>query len=152
MNSKFQIIRTTSENLDFQKLVSDLDTYLAIRNGEDNDFFVQFNQIDVLKNVVLVYQNEIPVGCGALKEYEHDTMEVKRMFVPPAFRGNGIAQLVLRELEIWTKELGYKKCILETGEDMKDAVGLYQKSQYKIIPNYGQYQDVETSICFEKIL
>lgn len=146
------IQRTTSENPDFQILVSELDAYLAIRNGEENDFFTQFNKIDLLKNIVVIYQNEIPVGCGAVKEIQPDTMEVKRMFVPQEFRGKGIAQLVLKELENWAKELGFEKCILETGEDMKDAVKLYQKSNYKIIPNYGQYKDVETSICFEKVL
>lgn len=152
MPANIIIQRTTSKNPDFQKLVLELDAYLAIRNGDENEFFVQFNQIYLLKNVIVIYQNEIPVGCGAVKEIHPDTMEVKRMFVPQEFRGNGIAQLVLKELENWAKELGCKKCILETGEDMKDAVGLYQKSQYKIIPNYGQYKDVETSICFEKIL
>lgn len=146
------IQRTTSENPDFQKLVSELDAYLAIRNGEDNDFFVQFNQIYLLKNVVVVYYNKIAIACGAIKEHQSDKVEVKRMFVPQAFRRNGIAQLVLKELENWAKELGYKKCILETGEDMKEAVGFYQKSHYKIIPNYGQYQKVETSICFEKVI
>lgn len=152
MSANLIIQRTTSENSDFQKLVSELDAYLAVRNGDENDFFVQFNQINLLRNVVLIYQNEVPVGCGAIKEYQPDTMELKRMFVPQEFRGNGIAKMVLKELENWAKELGYKKCVLETGEDMKDAVRLYQKSQYKIIPNYGQYKDVETSICFEKIL
>lgn len=152
MSDNLIIQRTTSENPDFQKLVSELDAYLAIRNGDDNDFFVQFNKIDLLKNVVLIYQNEIPVGCGAIKEIQPDTMEVKRMFIPQEFRRNGIAKLVLKELENWAKELGYKKCVLETGKDMKDAVGLYLKSNYTIIPNYGQYKDVETSICFEKIL
>lgn len=152
MNQDFIIKRATSESPDFQKLVLELDKYLAIRNGDDNDFFVQFNIIDLLKNVVLVYQNEIPVGCGAIKEIESDSMEVKRMFVPKEFRGKGIAQLVLKELENWSKELGYKKCVLETGKDMVDAVGLYQKSGYKTISNYGQYADVESSICFEKML
>lgn len=152
MSSSLIIQRTTSENPYFQKLVSELDKYLAIRNGEENDFFVQFNKIDLLKNVVLVYQNEIPVGCGAIKEIESGVIEVKRMFVPKEFRGKGIAKLVLKELENWAKELGYQKCILETGRDMVDAVSLYQKSNYKIIPNYGQYKDVETSICFEKML
>lgn len=152
MDSKFQFLRTTSENPDFQTLVYELDAYLAIRNGEDNDFFVQFNKIDLLKNVVLVYQNEIPVGCGAIKEMESGVMEIKRMFVPQEFRGKGIAKLVLSELENWAKELGYKKSVLETGKDMVDAVGLYQKCNYQIIPNYGPYKEVDTSICFEKTL
>ncbi len=149
---KFHALRTTSENAHFIQLVSEHDAYLAIRNGNENDFFVQFNQIDRLNHVILVYQDQLPVGCGAIKEYKSGIMEVKRMFVPIEFRGRGIAQLVLKELEIWAKELGYTKCILETGKDMKDAVHLYLKSHYQMIPNYEPYETVDTSVCFEKFL
>lgn len=142
--------RTDSNNPDFQKLVSELDKYLAIRNGDTNEFFVQFNQIDKLKHVVVVYENDRAVGCGAMKEYTPATMEIKRMFVPAENRGLGLASIVLKELENWAKELGYRKCVLETGEDMTDAVGLYRKHLYRVIPNYGQYKDVADSICFEK--
>lgn len=144
--------RTNLDNPDFQKLVSELDKYLAIRNGAANDFFVQFNQIDQIKHVVVIYENEQPVGCGAMKEYDPRTMEIKRMFVPVEKRGAGLASSVLTELENWAKELGYSRCILETGEEMTDAVGLYKKSNYKVIPNYGQYENVADSVCFEKKL
>jgi GNAT superfamily N-acetyltransferase len=132
--------------------VTELDKYLAIRNGDANDFFVQFNQIDQIKHVVLVYQNEEAVGCGAMKAYDPETMEIKRMFVPAAKRGLGFASKVLEELENWAAELNYHKCILETGDDMSEAVGLYKKCGYKVIPNYGQYKDVLDSVCFEKEL
>lgn len=150
MNTK--IVRTTSENPDFVKLVVELDAYLAIRNGADNVFFVQFNKIEMLQHVVLVYSGKVAVGCGAFKEMEPGTVEIKRMFVPIDLRGKGIASMVLKGLENWARELGYSRCILETGKDMKDAVGLYTKSNYKIIPNYGQYKEIETSVCFEKRL
>lgn len=142
--------RTDSNDPDFRELVSELDKYLALRNGEANDFFVQFNQIDQIKHVVVVYENDQAVGCGAMKEWDSDTIEIKRMFVPAQKRGKGLASIVLKELENWAKELGYGKCILETGEDMIEAVGLYKKCHYRIIPNYGQYKDVADSICFEK--
>ena len=144
--------RTTSENPDFSSLVSELDKYLAVRNGDANDFFVQFNQTDQIKHVILAYENDQAVGCGAMKEYDRESMEIKRMFVPADQRGKGIASTVLKELEAWAKELGYTKCMLETGNDMLEAVGLYTKSNYKIIPNYGQYANVADSICFEKVL
>ena len=101
--------------------------------------------------MVVAYENNVPVGCGAIKAYDEQSMEVKRMFVPSSQRGKGIASAVLRELESWAKELGATRCILETGRDMQDAVNLYQKCGYTIIPNYGQYTDAEDSICFEKI-
>ena len=79
-------------------------------------------------------------------------MEVKRMFVDLAFRGNGIASIILNELEKWAKELGYSGCILETGKKQPEAIKLYKKNGYAIIPNYGQYKQVENSVCFEKAL
>lgn len=144
--------RTDSGNTDFQTLVRALDKDLRIRDGEDHSFFAQFNKIDAIKHVVVAYENETPVGCGAIKAYSDDTMEVKRMFVPLEFRGRGIASVVLKELETWAKELNMQKCILETGEKQPEAIRLYHKNNYKVIPNFGQYADVESSVCFEKVL
>lgn len=144
--------RTNSENEDFQALVKELDKDLAGRNGEDNAFFVQFNKIDAIRHVVVAYQDNKPVGCGAMKQYDETSMEVKRMFVPSELRGHGIASLVLQELEKWCKELNYTKCILETGEKQPEAIRLYHKNHYKVIPNFGQYANVESSVCFEKTI
>lgn len=146
----YTIKRTNSDNLDFQKLVFELDQDLAIKNGATNDFFAQYNKIDLIQHVVVAYEAGDAVACGAIKEYENEIMEVKRMFVSPDKRGKGIAGKVLTELEIWAKELGYRKCILETGDKMIAAIALYKKHNFKIIPNYGQYANIERSICFEK--
>lgn len=148
----YTFTRTTSDNLDFQALVKELDKDLAIRDGAEHSFFAQFNKIDAIKHVVVVYDNDMAVGCGAIKEYAAGIMEVKRMFVPPSERGKGIASKILTELEQWATELGYAKCILETGKKQHEAVGLYHKNNYLVIPNYGQYAEVESSVCFEKNL
>jgi len=79
-------------------------------------------------------------------------MEVKRMFVLPNKRGKGIASIILKELEKWAIDLSFKKCLLETGKKQPEAIRLYHKNGYKIIPNFGQYQNVENSVCFEKII
>ena len=79
-------------------------------------------------------------------------MEIKRMFVLPEKRKLGIAQIILSDLEAWTKQLGYLRCVLETGEDMLPAMSLYRSAGYQRIPNYGQYADVESSVCFEKLV
>ena len=145
-------IRTDSDHPDFRKLVRELDADLSIRDGAEHAFYHQFNQIDKIKYAIVAYEGEIPVGCGAIKEFSPDAMEVKRMYVVPGRRGQGFASSVLQELERWTFELGYKKCLLETGKKQPEAIQLYQKSNYKIIPNYGQYQGIENSLCFEKLL
>ncbi|MGJ1361323.1 GNAT family N-acetyltransferase [Sphingobacterium spiritivorum] len=150
MEQTYTIKRTDSDNLDFQKLVLELDKDLAIKNGETNSFFAQYNKIDLIRHVVVAYEADRAVGCGAIKEYRNGIMEVKRMFVPIEMRGKGIAGKILNELQIWAKELGYSKCILETGDKMIEAIGLYKKHHFKIIPNYGQYANIESSVCFEK--
>ncbi len=144
--------RTNSDNKDFQKLVEALDADLKIRDGKDNVFYSQFNKITAIKHVIVAYDDDLPVGCGAIKQFSDDTMEVKRMYVLPKKRGQGIAASVLRELEIWAKELHYARCILETGHKQPEAIALYKKEGYQIIPNYGQYEGIANSVCFEKIL
>lgn len=144
--------RTNSDNKDFQLLVVELDKDLAIRDGDEHAFFAQYNKIDAIKYVIVAYLDNNPVGCGAIKEYDFGVMEIKRMFVSPEFRGKRIASSVLKELEHWAKELGYEKCILETGIKQPEAIALYKKSNYAQIPNYGQYAGVASSVCFEKIL
>ncbi|MBI5373784.1 MAG: GNAT family N-acetyltransferase [Sphingobacteriales bacterium] len=144
--------RTNSEDPGFRSLVSQLDAYLRIVDGDEHSFFAQYNKIDTIKSAVVAYQDGIPVGCGAVKEYAEDTMEVKRMFVLPGQRGKGIASLVLSELENWCRELGYQRCILETSIRLPEAILLYERRGYSRIPNYGQYEKVESSVCFEKML
>ncbi len=145
-------IRTNSDNQDFIELVKLLDADLAIRDGNEHSFYAQFNKIDKIKHAVVAYENGVPMGCGAIKEYAPDAMEVKRMYTVPAGRGKGIATTVLAALEAWAKELNYAKCVLETGKKQPEAIELYKKSGYRIIPNYGQYVGIENSVCFEKEL
>jgi GNAT superfamily N-acetyltransferase len=145
-----RITRTDSSNQDFIELVKHLDADLAERDGKDHSFYAQFNKIDKIKHVVVAYNDDKPVGCGAIKEYAPGTMEVKRMYTLPESRGKGIASKVLTELEAWAAELSYQKCVLETGKKQPEAIALYKKNGYKIIANYGQYAEIENSLCFEK--
>ncbi len=147
-----EIVRTTSENKDFIGLVKLLDADLAERDGDDHAFYNQFNKIDVIKHAIVLYENQNPLGCGAIKEFDSTAMEVKRMYTSPESRGKGIATRILSELEKWSSELSYKKCILETGKRQPEAIKLYTKNNYKVIPNYGQYKGIANSICFEKVL
>jgi GNAT superfamily N-acetyltransferase len=142
--------RTNSSDPNFIELVRHLDADLAERDGEDHSFYAQFNKIDKIKHAIVAYEDGRPVGCGAMKEYSPDAMEVKRMFTSPESRGKGVASSILSELERWAAELSYQKCILETGKRQPEAIALYKKSGYQVIPNYGQYADVEDSVCFEK--
>jgi GNAT superfamily N-acetyltransferase len=145
-----KLIRTNSENQDFIDLVKLLDADLAVRDGDDHPFYDQFNKIDSIIYVLVAYENDIPLGCGALKEFSPKELEIKRMFTLPESRGKGIASLIMGELEKWAAELKYEKCILETGIKQPEAIALYEKLGYSRMTNYGQYSGVENSLCLEK--
>lgn len=145
-----RIIRTDSAHPDFRMLVRSLDAYLAEKDGDEHAFYDQYNQLDNIRNVIVAYLDKEPVACGAIREISPRVTEVKRMYTRPAFRGRGYAAVVLGELEKWARELGFKKCVLETGLRQTEAVRFYGHNGYRRIPNYGPYAGVENSLCFEK--
>ena len=144
--------RADSSHEDFKKLVLLLDEELAQRDGAEHAFYDQFNKIENINNVIVAYAGQQPVAAGAFKKFSPDAVEIKRMFVKPDFRGRGIAFQILQQLENWAAELGYSCCILETGKKQPEAIALYKKSGYKVIPNYGQYKNVSNSVCMQKKL
>jgi putative acetyltransferase len=146
------LIRTDSDHADFRQLVVLLDKDLAVRDGDDHTFYAQFNKVDAIKEVVVAYQQDVPVACGAIKPFSATEAEVKRMFVHPDHRKQGIAAKVLSELEQWAAELGFSAFVLETGKKQPEAIALYQKAGYHITPNYGQYIGVDNSVCMIKPL
>ncbi|MFD2285154.1 GNAT family N-acetyltransferase [Pedobacter petrophilus] len=147
-----KLIRTDSDDVDFKQLIILLDQDLAIRDGDEHAFYSQFNKVDAIKEVIVAYINETPAGCGAIKKFSDDTVEVKRMFVHSDYRKKGTAARIVGELENWAAELGFSQCVLETGKKQPEAIALYQKCGYQITPNYGQYIGVENSICMAKAL
>lgn len=146
------LTRTNSTNSHFTALVKQLDADLATRDGDEHAFYAQFNKVDTIKHVVVAYEADLPVACGAIREFAPGTMEVKRMYTLPASRGKGIAVKLLAELELWAAEMNFTKAVLETGKKQPEAIALYKRCGYNIIPAYGQYLNVENSVCFEKLL
>lgn len=146
------LLRTNSDHADFRALVALLDRELSIRDGDDHAFYDQFNKLDTIKHVVVAYEDDIVVSCGAFKPFDDTTVEIKRMYTRLESRGRGIAAKILTELESWAIESGFTAAVLETGIKQPEAIRLYEKSGYARIPNYGQYSGVEQSYCFRKNL
>ncbi|HEX2683351.1 MAG TPA: GNAT family N-acetyltransferase [Ferruginibacter sp.] len=142
--------RTDSGNSDFKHLVALLDADLAKRDGDQHSFYAQYNGINDIRHVIVCYAGEKPVGCGAFKEYDHTKAEIKRMYILPEYRNQSLGQNILRELELWAAEENFSECILETGRNNPAAIKLYEKAGYTYINNYGQYKDVENSVCMKK--
>lgn len=147
-----EIIRTTSDNPDFSGLIEALDKDLYQRNGEAQLKYRQYNKVDMIRHVVVIYVDGKPVGCGAFKKFDDESVEIKRMFVYPEMRGKRLAAKILQELEQWATEEGYCKAVLETGHKQSEAIHLYTKAGYCLTENYGQYIGMDESICYRKEL
>ncbi len=144
--------RTNSSNPDFRSLTMLLDKELYDKYGDLQSQYDRYNHIIDINTVVIAYRDQIAVGCGCFKQIDDSFAELKRMFVKAEERGQGIASSILAELELWAKESGFAHSILETGDKQNEAIALYQKIGYVIIPNYGQYSGMESSICMRKKL
>lgn len=144
-------LRTTSEHKDFKKLTALFDEYLIDIDGDEKDFFASYNQIP-LDHVVICYEKNIAIGCGAFKKHQNNTVELKRMFVAFEHRNKGAANYILQELEAWATELGTQTIILETSTKLRAAITLYVKTGYVPIENYDQYIGVESSYCMQKLI
>jgi putative acetyltransferase len=120
--------------------------------GEEQAFFMQHNKVDTIKHVVVVYRDDKPVGCGCIKAYSDSEMDIKRMFVQPEHRGQGISSDILTVLETWAKELGYSETILDTLVVKKNVIVMYARNGYAMMPNYGQYKGVDSSVCMRKVI
>jgi GNAT superfamily N-acetyltransferase len=144
--------RTTSDNEDFRLLISELDKELRSRYQEKQAIYDQYNIIENNPNVVIAYREEMPVGCGCFKKFDDRSVEIKRMFVRPEYRGQKIAASILQQLENWAIELNISGTVLETGIKQPDAIHLYRKSGYIVVENYGPYKGLPESICMQKNL
>ena len=144
--------RTDSDNEDFRLLIRELDKELWSRYDNMQAVYDKHNIIENNKNVLVAYKDEIAVGCGCFKKYNDKTVEIKRMYVKPEYRGKKIARLILDALEKWAIELNISATVLETGTKQAEAIHLYLKSGYIVVENYGPYKDLQESVCMQKNL
>jgi putative acetyltransferase len=147
-----ELKRTNNSNTDFLYLVPLLDKDLRERYHDLQNEYDQHNVIINVDTVVIAYSDGQPAGCGCFKQFNPSTVEMKRMYVKPEFRRQGISSSVLTELEKWATELGYRDSVLETGDKQEEALGMYKKLGYVIIPNFPPYEEMSTSICLHKSL
>lgn len=150
MKPSIEVVKTTSENSDFVFLIETFDTFLWERYPELKTDYWGNNLIEFNANVIIVYLDEKPVGCGCFKKYNDNTAELKRMFVSPEARGLGLAKLIIKELEIEAKNRGFKTFILETLYKQVEAISLYQKVGFEIVENYEPYVGLTNSVCMSK--
>ncbi|MGY1608557.1 GNAT family N-acetyltransferase [Geodermatophilus sp. SYSU D00700] len=84
-----------------------------------------------------------PAGCGAWRRHTEEdapgVVEVKRVYVDPAFRRLGLAQVLVRALEDSARDAGYRSVVLNSGDRQPEALALYAAMGYRPVPGYGIY-------------
>ena len=101
----------------------------------------------------VVYRDGVPVGCGAVRLLDRDTAELKRMYVSPVARGQGLGRRLVAALEAEARALGVRRLVLETGIRQVAALALYRATGFEPIPLFGEYcLSPETSVCLGKDL
>lgn len=128
MNNDLIIQRTSANNPDFIYLVSLLDHELWGELNEDQSTYDQYNKVPNIQTAIIIYAAEKPVAIGCFKEYNTNTVEIKRMYVDKAYRGKGISKMILQELERWAIENGFEYSILETSIHFNVAQSLYKNA------------------------
>ncbi|MFE7353818.1 GNAT family N-acetyltransferase [Streptomyces sp. NPDC057543] len=100
-----------------------------------------------------------PVATGGWRSQERNEegysdgdAEIKRMFVIPEGRGNGLARRILAALEADARAAGRSRMVLETGDKQPEAIALYTSSGYTPCEKFGHYRTYESSLCFAKPL
>ena len=101
--------------------------------------------------IILSSENAKPFGCVALRKFENETCEMKRLYIPKTYRGKGIGRELAKRIITKAKELGYKKMRLDTIETMKEAIALYKTLGFVEISAY-RYNPVKEVVYMEKDL
>lgn len=147
-------VRTDGKNEVFIENCRLLDMDLDRRVGRQikREKYQKFNQLDEIREAIVVYDHGRAVGGGAIRRYDDENIELKRVFVHNEYQGQGIGSRLVSLLIEWAAELGYRRMILETGELLAESCAVYKKLGFAVIPNYGPYADMPESLCMAKTI
>jgi putative acetyltransferase len=136
-------------------LIAELNAELAKQYPEEgaNHFRLDVAEVEQGRGAFLVARiGGEPVGCGAIRRVDAATGEIKRMYVAPAFRGRRIGARMLAALEAEARRLQLARVVLETGTRQVEALGLYGRAGYVVVPAFGEYVGSPLSVCMAKRL
>lgn len=155
--SGLRLVRVGYGDADAIRLVADVQAEYVVRYGSPDESPLQPLDFEPPTGAFFVaYLDGEAVATGAwrrraVRVFGTDlTAEIKRMYVPSAARGRGVARAVLAHLESNAARAGYEALVLETGIKQPEAIALYESSGYVRVPGFGHYRDSPLSRCFGK--
>jgi putative acetyltransferase len=150
------IRRSTLASPDAARLIAALNAELTATFPEPGatHFSLRDEEVAAGEGAFLVaYLDNVAVGCGAVRQLDEATAELKRMYVDPSVRSQGIGRALVEALEHEARLIGVTRIVLETGTRLAPAMKLYEAMGYARIPLFGEYlSSPDTSLCFGKSL
>ena len=148
--------RSTLASPEAARLIAALNAELTMTFPEPGATHFSLSDAQVVAGdgaFVLAWLDDVAVGCGAVRRLDEATAEIKRMYVDPSVRGQGIGRALVEALEREARLVGVTRIVLETGTRLGRAIKLYEAMGYARIPLFGEYlSSPDTSLCFGKSL
>ena len=146
---EIRLIRTDGSSAAFREFYAATEAYYTeLAGGADKRReFIPHNLSESIPEAVIAYIGGKAAGCCGLRPYSERDIEIKRLWVDPAYRGRGVAGRLMDAVEARARELGFERAILQTRSSMTAAVALYTKRGYIRIPNYPPYDRLEGAVC-----
>lgn len=144
-------IRQVSPDLpDAVTLIDELETHLAsLYPIESRHGFAVEKLIQEQVAFYVAWLDQTPAGCGGIKLFDRDYGELKRMYVRPDHRGQGLGRRLIDVLAGHARQNQVRLLRLETGIYQTEAIGLYERYGFRRIPPFGNYTDDPLSLCYE---
>ena len=121
----------------FTEYANSLDFSLCFQNFEQELRGLPGAYAPPSGRLLLAYDSGAAAGSVALRRLEAEVCEMKRLYLRPAFRGKGLAGLLVRRLMQEAQTIGYSRMRLDTVQSsMADAIRLYRKFGFREIPPY----------------
>lgn len=141
-----------AKSTDFAALTKKLDEYYFELVGDVHLRYAEFNRPENFACLAVVYEDSVPIACGAWKVEDEHSAELKRIYVLPEHRRKGAAKLLIRALEEHAASTGRTRMILETARTTADSASLYLSLGYREMDYYGSLAGADNCLCFEKDL
>ncbi|OQK29650.1 GNAT family N-acetyltransferase [Vibrio parahaemolyticus] len=146
---RFEHKKVEPSNIDFQSLVAELNSSLSQITNDSGESSFSSDAFDPSKDgCIVVYLNKVAVACGVFRHHQNEVCELKRMYSNKP----GAGGYLLKQLECYAVEKGYKKAVLSTRRINLKAVNFYKRNSYSESGAYGKYVGVKRSICLSKAL
>lgn len=138
---------------DIVAMLEQLDAYFGMLYPAESNHLMDVHSLCSPDVVFLVARdgNGQALGCGAFVD-RGDYAEVKRMYVAPAARGQGLGGHLLAQIVQRATAAGFTSLKLEAGISQPEALGLYQRDGFVYRAPFGDYLPDPLSVFMEKSL